>query len=71
MVDESYNQVGFTTKLGLKDANLILEAAEMARVPLPSANVYRDRLLGALAHGDGEKDWAVIAREQGRASGLE
>ena len=71
MVDESYDQVGFTTQLGLKDANLILEAAEMARVPLPSANVYRDRLLGAIAHGDGEKDWAVIAREQGRASGLD
>lgn len=71
MVDESYDRVGFTTLLGLKDANLILEAADIARVPLPSANTYRDRLLGAIAHGDGEKDWAVIAREQGRASGLE
>lgn len=71
MVDESYDQVGFTTLLGLKDANLILEAADLARVPLPSGNAYRDRLLGAVAHGDGEKDWAVIAREQARSSGLE
>jgi 3-hydroxyisobutyrate dehydrogenase-like beta-hydroxyacid dehydrogenase len=71
MVDESYDQVGFTAMLGLKDANLILEAADVARVPLPSGNAYRDRLLGAIAHGEGELDWAVIAREQARASGLE
>src|SRR5438552_13583862 len=70
IVDESYDRVGFTANLGLKDANLILAAGDQARVPLPSANTYRDRLLGAIAHGDGEKDWAVIAKEQGRASGL-
>jgi 3-hydroxyisobutyrate dehydrogenase-like beta-hydroxyacid dehydrogenase len=57
--------------LGLKDSNLIMEAANIARVPLPSLNVFRDRLLGAVAHGDGDKDWAVIAKEQARASGLE
>jgi 3-hydroxyisobutyrate dehydrogenase-like beta-hydroxyacid dehydrogenase len=71
MVDEAYDQPGFTSTLGLKDTNLILDAAEIAQVPLPSVNTYRDRLLGAIAHGDGEKDWAVIAREQGRASGLD
>jgi 3-hydroxyisobutyrate dehydrogenase-like beta-hydroxyacid dehydrogenase len=71
MVDESYDRVGFTADLGLKDANLILAAADQARIPLPSANTYRDRLLGAIAHGDGDKDWAVMAREQARASALE
>jgi 3-hydroxyisobutyrate dehydrogenase-like beta-hydroxyacid dehydrogenase len=71
MVDESYEQVGFTADLGLKDANLVLEAAGLERLPLPSANVVRDRLLGAVAHGDGAKDWAVMAREQGRAGGLD
>jgi 3-hydroxyisobutyrate dehydrogenase-like beta-hydroxyacid dehydrogenase len=70
MVEEDYDHVGFTVDLGLKDVNLILSAAELAHTPLPSANVYRDRLLGAIAHGDGERDWAVIAREQRRASGL-
>jgi hypothetical protein len=34
-------------------------------------NVYRDRLLGAMAHGEGDLDWSVIARDQARASGLE
>ncbi len=71
MVDESYDKVGFMTLQGLKDLNLALAAADQARVPMPSANNVRDRLLGAIAHGDGEKDWAVMAREQNRAAGIE
>lgn len=70
IADEAYDRVGVTALLGLKDANLVLAAADAARVPLPSANVLRDRLLGAIAHGDGERDWAVVALEQARASGL-
>jgi 3-hydroxyisobutyrate dehydrogenase-like beta-hydroxyacid dehydrogenase len=70
MVDESYDQVGSPIHVGLKDANLIAAAADLARVPMPSHNVYHDRLLGAVAHGDGDRDQAVLAREQARASGL-
>jgi 3-hydroxyisobutyrate dehydrogenase-like beta-hydroxyacid dehydrogenase len=70
MVDESYAKVGQMAALGLKDANLALEAGFLAAVPLPSGNVWRDRLVGAVAHGDGNKDWAVMALEQARASGL-
>ncbi len=71
MVDSSYDQPGFTVKLGLKDIKLALAAAELVGVPLPSGSVVRDRLIGAIAHGDGDKDWAVLGREQARASGLE
>jgi 3-hydroxyisobutyrate dehydrogenase-like beta-hydroxyacid dehydrogenase len=71
IVEEAYDEVGFTTTLALKDADLILAAGDAAGVPLPSANLYRERLLSAIAHGDGELDWAVIAREQAQASGLE
>jgi len=71
MVDESFDKVGFSTMLGLKDTKLIFEAADLARVPLPSGNVFRDRLIGAAAHGEGDLDWAVMARDQGRAAGLE
>jgi 3-hydroxyisobutyrate dehydrogenase-like beta-hydroxyacid dehydrogenase len=71
IVKQSYQTAGFTTTLGLKDANLALAAALAANVPLPSLNVYRDRLLGAIAHGEAEQDWAVMARDQARASGLE
>jgi 3-hydroxyisobutyrate dehydrogenase-like beta-hydroxyacid dehydrogenase len=71
MVDQTYDNVGSPITVGLKDANLIQAAADLARVPLPSFNVYRDRLLGAVAHGDGDRDQAVLAREQARACGLE
>ncbi|HEX4998209.1 MAG TPA: NAD(P)-dependent oxidoreductase [Terriglobia bacterium] len=71
MVDESFDKVGFTTLLALKDFNLIMAAADEARVPLPSGNAFRDRLLSAIAHGGGDKDWAIVAREQARASGIE
>jgi len=70
IVEESYDRVGQKALLGLKDANLALFAAEAVGVPLPSCNVWRDRLVGAVAHGDGDKDWAVMALEQARASGL-
>ena len=71
MVENTYQHVGSPITVGLKDANLIQAAADLARVPLPSFNVYRDRLLGAVAHGDGDKDQAALAREQSRACGLE
>jgi 3-hydroxyisobutyrate dehydrogenase-like beta-hydroxyacid dehydrogenase len=70
IVDESYDKVGQIATNGLKDANLALAAGELVGVPLPSGNVWRDRLVGAVAHGDGNKDWAVMALEQARASGL-
>jgi len=71
MVDESFDEVGSPIVVGLKDANLIAAAADIAGVPMPSHNVYRDRLIGAVAHGDAERDQAVLGREQARASGLE
>ena len=71
MVDGSYDQVGSPITVGLKDANLIAEAADLARVPMPSHDIYYQRLLGAVAHGDADRDQAVLAREQARACGLE
>jgi 3-hydroxyisobutyrate dehydrogenase-like beta-hydroxyacid dehydrogenase len=71
MVEKTYDNVGSPITVGLKDANLIQAAADLARVPMPGFNVYRDRLLGAVAHGDGDRDQAVLAREQARAAGLE
>lgn len=71
IADQAYDSIGATAVIGLKDMNLALQAAEAAEMPLPSANVMRDRLLGAIAHGDAALDWAVVAREQARASGLD
>jgi 3-hydroxyisobutyrate dehydrogenase-like beta-hydroxyacid dehydrogenase len=70
IAEERYLPAGQRAILGLKDANLALAAAEAVGVPLPSGNVWRDRLIGAVAHGEAEHDWAVMAKEQARASGL-
>jgi 3-hydroxyisobutyrate dehydrogenase-like beta-hydroxyacid dehydrogenase len=69
--EENYSSVGFTADLGLKDANLMMASADAARVPLPALNTFRDHLLSAIAHGDGGKDWAVIAKEQARSAGFD
>ena len=71
IVEERYLPAGQRAILGLKDANLALAAGEAVGVPLPSGNVWRDRLVGAAAHGESEHDWAVMAKDQARASGLE
>jgi 3-hydroxyisobutyrate dehydrogenase-like beta-hydroxyacid dehydrogenase len=70
IADERYLPAGQRAILGLKDANLALEAGGAVGVPLPSGNVWRDRLVGAVAHGEAEHDWAVMAQDQARASGL-
>lgn len=71
IVDQAYLPAGQRAVLGLKDADLAMAAAEAVSVPLPSNNIWRDRLLGAIAHGEGEHDWGVMARDQARAAGLE
>jgi hypothetical protein len=70
IAEERYQPAGQRAILGLKDANLALEAGGAVGVPLPSGNVWRDRLVGAVAHGEAEHDWAVMAKDQARASGL-
>jgi 3-hydroxyisobutyrate dehydrogenase-like beta-hydroxyacid dehydrogenase len=70
IAEERYLPPGQSARNGLKDANLALAAGEAKGVPLPSGNVWRDRLVGAVAHGEGDHDWAVMAKDQARASGL-
>jgi 3-hydroxyisobutyrate dehydrogenase-like beta-hydroxyacid dehydrogenase len=71
IVDKNWDSHGATAVIGLKDANLALEAADAANVPLPSTHIWRDYLQSAIDRGEGDLDWAVMAREQARASGLE
>lgn len=71
IAEKRYLPAGQRAILGLKDANLALEAGGAVGVPLPSGNVWRDRLVGAVAHGEAENDWAVMAKDQARASGLD
>ena len=62
---------GATAVVGLKDAALAIEAAETAEMPLPSAFIWRDYLASAIKRGEGHLDWAVMAKEQARAAGLQ
>jgi 3-hydroxyisobutyrate dehydrogenase-like beta-hydroxyacid dehydrogenase len=71
IVDKNWDSHGATAAIGLKDADLALEAAEAAGVPLPSTHIWRDYLQSAVDKGEGHLDWAVMALEQARASGLE
>ena len=70
IVDEAWDAIGATAVIGLKDADLALEAAEAADVPLPSTHIWREHLTQAIERGEGSLDWAVMAREQARRSGL-
>lgn len=71
IVEEAWEGHGATATIGLKDADLALEAAAAADMPLPSTHIWRDHLLRAIERGEGALDWAVMAREQARASGLD
>jgi len=70
IIDRSWDTVGFTAALALKDVDLALTTGAANGVPLPSAEVCRDRLSRAIADGDAERDWIVMALAQARASGL-
>jgi len=70
IVDRSWDTIGFTAALALKDVDLALATGAANGVPLPSAEVCRDRLSRAIADGDAERDWIVMALAQARASGL-
>ncbi len=70
IVEEAWEGHGATALIGRKDADLVLEAAAAADMPLPNTHIWRDHLLRAIERGEGALEWAVIAREQARASGL-
>ena len=70
IVEESYTPAGFKATLGLKDVRLALSAAESLNVPLPIANIVRDHLLTAIARGQQDLDWTVVARLVAENAGL-
>jgi 3-hydroxyisobutyrate dehydrogenase-like beta-hydroxyacid dehydrogenase len=70
IADERYEPAGLKLALGLKDVRLALEAAEAAAMPMPLASLIRDHFLSAIAHGQGEIDWAGIACVLAENAGL-
>jgi 3-hydroxyisobutyrate dehydrogenase-like beta-hydroxyacid dehydrogenase len=62
---------GFAMTGGLKDVDLFLKAAGDLRVILPYANIIRDKLLTAVAHGMEEYDWSGIYEITRQQAGLD
>jgi 3-hydroxyisobutyrate dehydrogenase-like beta-hydroxyacid dehydrogenase len=69
MVENRYEPPAFKAVLGLKDVRLALAAGDGKATPLPLASVVRDSLLEAIAHGEGDKDLAVLGRVAARRAG--
>lgn len=70
IADKKFKPAGFAAPLGLKDARLALAAGDALRVPLPLANLVRDRFLRLLARGDETLDWSAISMLAAEDSGL-
>src|SRR5260370_10983765 len=70
IADEKFEPAGFALRLGLKDARLVLEAAEEFAAPMPLASLIRDNFLSAMAHGQADQDWSSVTRVAARNAGL-
>ena len=71
ILEEKYSPAGFKLPLGLKDSRLLLQSADALSVPLPFAAIIRDRFLASVAQGDGDLDWAAIAKRAMQDAGIE
>ncbi|MDG2523837.1 NAD(P)-dependent oxidoreductase [Stenotrophomonas sp. HITSZ_GD] len=69
MAERRYQPAGFTSVLGRKDVDLAIQAAQAQRVPVPLAEVLRAELDDAIAGGQGDCDWAVLAEVAARRAG--
>ena len=60
----------FTAHQMIKDVDLILAAGHTLNVPLAQIATTKQWLLSAVAHGDGDEDYATIIKAVEQASGL-
>ncbi len=70
IIEEKFSPAGFRLPLGLKDVRLMLEAAEGLAVPMPFADIVRDRFLSAIANGYGDLDWSALTLVTAQSAGL-
>jgi 3-hydroxyisobutyrate dehydrogenase-like beta-hydroxyacid dehydrogenase len=69
IADRRFEPAAFTIPLGQKDIRLALAAGEELNVPLPLANLLRDRFLRVRAQGGDHLDWSAIGAVAGKDSG--
>lgn len=70
VADGNFEPAGFVAPLGYKDIRLALAAADELRVPMPLANLLRDRYLTLLAHGGDHLDWSAIGALASKDAGI-
>lgn len=58
---QDYGEARFPVPMGIKDASLILAAAERVDLPLPIARLAYEALLAAQQAGRSPEDWSVLA----------
>jgi len=70
IAERRYDSVGFDTRAGLKDLDLIQTTTTEIAAPLAFTGIVRDRFLAAIANGGAEKDMCVIAEISRSLCGL-
>jgi len=71
IVEQRYEPAGFALPLALKDTKLSLAAADEAGIPLPLADLIRDRLLIGLSRGWENLDMAALGKVAAENAKLE
>ncbi|MBY8914393.1 NAD(P)-dependent oxidoreductase [Bacillus sp. YC2] len=62
MAEQTFEPAGFKMKLGLKDTNLALAAAEKVSLHLPLAELAKSHFEHGIENGLGELDWAALIK---------
>jgi len=70
IAERRFTPAGFRLPLGLKDIQLVLQAAADHATPMPVADLAHDRLLSGMAKGRAEMDWSALALGAAEDAGL-
>jgi len=70
LLSSQFREPLFRLKLGLKDMQLLTQAAAESHTPMPFLSILRERYLASLAQGHGDWDWTAIVLEIRRQAGL-
>ncbi|MEC0835662.1 NAD(P)-dependent oxidoreductase [Bacillus atrophaeus] len=62
MAEQTFDPAGFKLKLGLKDTNLALAAAEQVSARLPTAELAKTHFESGIDKGWGDLDWAALIK---------
>jgi 3-hydroxyisobutyrate dehydrogenase-like beta-hydroxyacid dehydrogenase len=70
VVKRKFEPAGFRMRLGLKDVELAISAARAVGVPMPLADIARNRALVGLNRGRGDWDWSAVSLGAAEDAGM-